>query len=154
MIDGSMPNDPKKTRFDENNYRIWRDVVLPVPSDPSEKIDVRKIKCPILLVNGDDDQNTPAVEAAEDIAHMMRSGGNMHLLSTLTYPDTGHLIEPPYSPHFRATNFIVPTTKEKVIVLWGGQTKPHSDAQEDSWRKILAFLQHHLYSSTIPKARM
>nr|XP_020512032.1 bile acid-CoA:amino acid N-acyltransferase-like [Labrus bergylta] len=155
MIDGSLPNDPKKTRFDENNYRIWRDVVLPVPSDPSQKIDMRKIKCPMLLVNGDDDQNSPTVEAAEDIANMMRSGGNLHLLSTLTYPNTGHLIEPPYSPHFRATNFIIPTaTKEKVIVLWGGQSKPHSDAQEDSWRKILSFLQHHLCSSTIPKARM
>ncbi|XP_034529770.1 peroxisomal succinyl-coenzyme A thioesterase-like isoform X2 [Notolabrus celidotus] len=143
-----------KTRYDENNYYIWRDVRLPIPSDPAEKTDVRKIQCPMLLVNGDDDQNTPAVEAAEDIAQMMRSQGNLHLLSTLTYPDTGHLIEPPFSPHFRATNFIKPFIKEKVIVLWGGKTKAHSDAQEDSWRKILAFLQHHLYSSTTPKARL
>ncbi|CAJ1054548.1 peroxisomal succinyl-coenzyme A thioesterase-like isoform X2 [Xyrichtys novacula] len=143
-----------KARVDENNYRIWRDVRLPVPSDPSEKIDVRKITCPLLLVTGNDDQNTPSVEAAEDIAQMMSSSGRQHLLSTLTYPDTGHLIEPPYSPHFRATNFIKPTTKEKVIVLWGGRTKPHSDAQEDSWRKILAFLEQHLYSRTPPKARL
>lgn len=143
-----------KERFDENNYCIWRDARLPVPSDPSEKIDVRKIKCPMLLVCGDDDQNTPAVESAEDIADMMRSGGNLHLLSTLMYPDTGHLIEPPFSPHFRATNFIKPFNKEKVIVLWGGKTKPHSDAQEDSWRKILEFLQHHLYSSSTPKAKL
>ncbi|XP_060886411.1 bile acid-CoA:amino acid N-acyltransferase-like [Labrus mixtus] len=156
MIQRSLPNNlTKRAQFDENNYRIWRDVFLPIPSDPSQKIDMQKIKCPILLVNGDDDQNSPTVEAAEDIAQMMRSGGNLHLLSTLTYPNTGHLIEPPYSPHFRATKFITPTaTKEKVIVLWGGQTKPHSDAQEDSWRKILSFLQHHLYSSTIPEARM
>nr|XP_020512027.1 acyl-coenzyme A thioesterase 4-like [Labrus bergylta]XP_020512028.1 acyl-coenzyme A thioesterase 4-like [Labrus bergylta]XP_029137583.1 acyl-coenzyme A thioesterase 4-like [Labrus bergylta]XP_029137584.1 acyl-coenzyme A thioesterase 4-like [Labrus bergylta] len=154
MIDGSLPNDPKKLRFDENNYLIRRDVVLPVPSDPSQKIDVRNIKCPMLLVNGDDDQNSPTVEAAEDIGNMMRSGGNLHLLSTLTYPDTGHLIEPPYSPHFRATTVRAPRTKEKVMILWGGQTKPHSDAQEDSWRKILAYLHHHLYSSTTPKAKM
>ena len=32
-----------------------------------------------------------------------------------------------------------------VVMLWGGQTKPHADAQEDSWEKILAFLQQHLY---------
>ncbi|XP_041636232.1 peroxisomal succinyl-coenzyme A thioesterase-like [Cheilinus undulatus] len=153
-VHGTLRTDPDKTRYDENNYRIWRDTILPIPTDPSEKLDVRKIKCPMLLVIGDDDQNTPTVEAAEDMAKMMQSGGNLHLLSTLTYPNTGHLIEPPYSPHFRATNFIIPDTKEKAIVLWGGQTKPHSDAQEDAWRKILAFLQHHLYSSTIPRARM
>lgn len=146
-----------KTRFDENNYRIWRDVNLPVPSDPAKKLDVTKIKCPMLVIVGDDDQNTPTEEAAEDMAQMMESGGNRHLLSKFVYPDTGHLIEPPYSPHFRASNFIVPTRKEKVIVLWGGRTKPHSDAQEDSWRKILAFLQHHMHSSSsavLPRARM
>lgn len=41
-----------------------------------------------------------------------------------------------------------------AILMWGGTTKPHSDAQEDSWRKILAYLQHHLYSSPSPKAKM
>ncbi|XP_061571256.1 leucine-rich repeat-containing protein 18-like [Cololabis saira] len=39
-------------------------------------------------------------------------------------------------------------TKEQesygVIVLWGGETKAHSDAQEDSWKKILSFLQQHI----------
>ncbi|XP_041637031.1 peroxisomal succinyl-coenzyme A thioesterase-like [Cheilinus undulatus] len=141
-----------KIQMDENNHQITRYMRLPIPSDPSKKTAVQNIKCPVLLVNGDDDQNCPAVEAAEDMAQMMQAGGNLHLLSTLTYPNTGHLIEPPYSPHFRATNFIVPIVNQKATMLWGGQTKPHSDAQEDSWRKILAFLQHHLYS--VPKARM
>lgn len=35
----------------------------------------------------------------------MNAAGNGHLLSRVLYPDTGHLIEPPYSPHFRASNF-------------------------------------------------
>ncbi|XP_041636845.1 peroxisomal succinyl-coenzyme A thioesterase-like [Cheilinus undulatus] len=141
-------------RFDENNCQISRFMRLPIPSDPSEKMAVQKIKCPVLLVNGDDDQHLPTVEATEDMAQMMQTGGNLHLLSTPTYPNTGHLIEPPYSPHFRATNFIVPDTKQKATMLWGGQPKPHSDAQEDSWKKILAFLRHHLYSDTAAKARM
>lgn len=47
------------------------------------------------------------------IAEMMRAAGKEHLLTRLEYPDTGHLIEPPFSPHFRATNFIVNLTKEK-----------------------------------------
>ncbi|XP_067437482.1 peroxisomal succinyl-coenzyme A thioesterase-like [Thunnus thynnus] len=143
-----------KVRVDENDHQIWRDVTLPITSDLSRKVDVRKINCPVLLVSGHDDQNIPAVESAEDVAQMMHTAGKDHLLTRLHYPDTGHVIEPPYSPHFRATNFIIESTKAKAILLMGGQTKPHSDAQEDSWRKILAFLQQHLYSTSIPKAKM
>lgn len=36
-----------------------------------------------------------------------------------------------------------------VLLLWGGQTKAHSQAQEDSWNKILAFLEQNLYSNTV-----
>lgn len=44
---------------------------------------------------------------------MMRSVGKEHLLTRLEYPDAGHLIEPPYSPHFRATNFMWDYKKAK-----------------------------------------
>ncbi|XP_035852230.1 peroxisomal succinyl-coenzyme A thioesterase-like [Sander lucioperca] len=109
----------------------------------SSIIKVGRINCPVMVVNSHDDQNMATVESSEDMAQMMRAAGNLHLLTRLYYPDAGHLIEPPYTPHFRATKF-VKDTKEKVILLWGGQTKPHSDAQEDSWKKILAFLEQNL----------
>uniref|UniRef100_I3KNF8 Acyl-CoA thioesterase 15 n=1 Tax=Oreochromis niloticus TaxID=8128 RepID=I3KNF8_ORENI len=115
---------------------------------------VGRINCPMLLVNGCDDQNWPTVETAEEVARLLREGGKEHLLSRLAYPGAGHLIEPPFSPHFRATKFIILNSKEKVILLWGGHTKPHSDAQEDSWRKILSFLQLHLYHSPSVKANL
>ncbi|KAK2882946.1 peroxisomal succinyl-coenzyme A thioesterase-like isoform X2 [Channa argus] len=136
-----------KVRLDKNNYQIWRGIGLAILSDPTKKVDVMKINCPMLLVNGHDDQNWSSTESAEDINHMMRAEGKEHLLTRLEYPDTGHLIEPPFSPHFRATKFIMNTRKEKTILLWGGQTKPHADAQEHSWRNILTFLQQHLYGS-------
>ncbi|KAM9845600.1 peroxisomal succinyl-coenzyme A thioesterase-like isoform 2-T2 [Aulostomus maculatus] len=56
----------RKVRVDENNHQIWRDIGLPISSDPSKKLDVRRINCPVLLVNGLDDQNHATVEAAED----------------------------------------------------------------------------------------
>ncbi|KAI5607006.1 peroxisomal acyl-CoA thioesterase 2b like 3 [Silurus asotus] len=77
---------------------------------------------------------------------MMEHAGNSRLLTVLSYPGTGHLIEPPYSPHCRASNFMLAESRTKVVVLWGGQTEPHSRAQEDSWHKTLAFLEQHLYS--------
>ncbi|XP_040004924.1 peroxisomal succinyl-coenzyme A thioesterase-like [Xiphias gladius] len=153
-VQNEIAKNSDKLRVDENNHQIWRDMGLAVIRDPSNKVDVGEINCPILLVNGNDDQNWPTLEVAEDIAQRMRAAGKEHLLTRLAYPNTGHLIEPPFSPHFRATNFIVNSTREKVILLWGGQTKPHSDAQEDSWKKILSFLQQHLYCSPRPKAQL
>ncbi|KAJ8373661.1 hypothetical protein SKAU_G00042410 [Synaphobranchus kaupii] len=130
---------------DENNHAIWRNSILPIPDDPSQKMNVGKIKCPIMLIVGLDDQNWASAECAEDMERMMKEAGNSHLLTVLSYPEAGHLIEPPFTPLIRSSNFIVQTTREKVILLWGGQPKPHADAQEDSWRKTLQFLQTHLY---------
>lgn len=44
---------------------------------------------------------------------MMERAGNSHLLTVLSYPGAGHLIEPPYSPHCRASNYIMTETRKK-----------------------------------------
>ncbi|KAG7244123.1 hypothetical protein INR49_004869 [Caranx melampygus] len=137
-----------KMRVDENNHVIWRDIGLFLLSNPSNNLNVGKINCPVLLVNGCDDQNWPSVESAEDVNCSADACCRQGAPPDQTgLPNAGHLIEPPYSPHFRATNFIELRTKKKVVMLWGGQTKPHSDAQEDSWRKILSFLHLHIQAS-------
>uniref|UniRef100_A0A672YUP6 Acyl-CoA thioesterase 19 n=1 Tax=Sphaeramia orbicularis TaxID=375764 RepID=A0A672YUP6_9TELE len=128
-------------RFTEEKQAIYRDLLLPVPTDPGMKLDVGRLQCPLLLIVGEDDQNWAAPESAQDIKEMMEQAGNSHLLTLLSYPNTGHLIEPPYSPHARASRF-----KSVVVVLWGGDTVAHSRAQEDAWRKTLAFLRENLYS--------
>ncbi|XP_061571285.1 peroxisomal succinyl-coenzyme A thioesterase-like [Cololabis saira] len=149
-----IPAKFRKMRVDENNCHIWRDVGLALLEEPSLKVDVRKINCPMLLLNGCDDQNWPSVEAADDIYKMMRAAGKEHLVAKVDYPGAGHLIEPPFSPQFRATSFGALGAEEKVIVLWGGETKAHSDAQEDSWKKILSFLQQHMYRNPSTKSKM
>ncbi|XP_053506184.1 peroxisomal succinyl-coenzyme A thioesterase [Ictalurus furcatus] len=135
-----------------DNQVIWRDIILPIPTDPAEKVDVGLIRCPLLLVVGDDDQNWASLESAEDMERITEKAGNRHLLKILIYPGAGHLIEPPYTPHHRASNFMV-AGKEKVIMLWGGQTRLHAYAQEDSWEKILDFLRQHLCYAG-PQARL
>ncbi|TRY59734.1 hypothetical protein DNTS_026822 [Danionella cerebrum] len=104
----------------EHNHTVQRGRILPIPADPSLKVDIEL---------------------------MMKKAGNRHLLTVLTYPGAGHLIEPPYTPHFRATNFLQRDMKKKIVMLWGGHTKPHAVAQEDAWEKILAFLNQQLYFS-------
>ncbi|MBN3298397.1 ACOT3 thioesterase, partial [Amia calva] len=146
-IEAEMQKNSDKFRFDENNRLITRDMFLPIPTDPSKKVDMGRIKYPLLLIFGEDDQSWPTAESAEDMEKMMEAAGNRHLLTTLSYPGAGHLIEPPYSPHARFSNFMVAQIKRNIIVLWGGETKLHCYAQEDSWQKILAFLDQQLYHS-------
>lgn len=158
-IDGSVEQmmayfkeNAGKTRINEENEMIWRDLLLPIPTDPTLKVDVGRLQYPLLLVVGEDDQNWPASESAQDIRKMMESAGNSHLLTVLSYPNTGHLIEPPYTPHFRVSAFRSVDVREKVMALWGGETVAHSRAQEDAWRKTLVFLRENLYGGTNPGA--
>ncbi|KAI1882144.1 hypothetical protein AGOR_G00247650 [Albula goreensis] len=135
-----------KTRYNEEKQVIWRDLILPIPSDPKKKIDVGQIKCPLALIVGGDDQNWPAPESAVDIEKVMKDAGNSHLLTTLSYPMAGHLFEPPFAPLCR-TSIFIGKDKEEAHVLWGGETEAHAHAQQHSWWKILSFLEQHLHSS-------
>lgn len=135
------------TRINENGEVIWHDLLLPFPEDPAFKVDMGRLRCPLLFIAGEDDQNWPAYESALDIKQMMEKAGNSHLLTTLIYPNTGHLIEPPYTPHTRTSLFRSIKIREILMVLWGGETAAHSRAQEDAWRKTLVFLRQHLYDT-------
>ncbi|XP_044048876.1 peroxisomal succinyl-coenzyme A thioesterase-like isoform X2 [Siniperca chuatsi] len=141
-------------RFNEENEAICRDILLPIPTDPAFKVDMGRLQCPLLLVIGEDDQNWPVYKSAMDIKEMMEQAGNSHLLTILSYPNTGHLIEPPYMPHTRSSVFKSSSTMERTIVLWGGEMGPHSRAQQDAWRKILAFLGKNLYGGGNPVATL
>ncbi|XP_008298949.1 acyl-coenzyme A thioesterase 4-like, partial [Stegastes partitus] len=140
-----MHKNSEKTRFSEKNEMIWRDLLLPIPTDPSLKVDVGRLQCPLMLVACEDDQNWPAPESAKDMKEMMERAGNSHLLTVLSYPKAGHLIEPPYTPHARVSMFKTVGKREKLMVLWGGETVEHSRAQEDAWRKMLVFLTENLF---------
>lgn len=156
-VDGSVEEilkyfkkNAEKIRFNEENEVIWRDLLLPIPTDPLLKADVGQLQCPQLLVVGEDDQNWPAPESALDIKETMEQAGNSHLLTVLSYPNAGHLIEPPYTPHARSSTFRTVELNQKVMCLWGGQTAEHSLAQEDAWKKILVFLRENLYGTRTP----
>ncbi|KAG7219670.1 hypothetical protein INR49_018916, partial [Caranx melampygus] len=86
------------------------------------------------------------------IKEMMERAGNSHLLTVLSYPNAGHLIEPPYTPHARASTFRTVNQRQKMMALWGGETVAHSRAQEDAWRKTLVFLRENLYGGRNPGA--
>ncbi|XP_064417181.1 peroxisomal succinyl-coenzyme A thioesterase-like [Latimeria chalumnae] len=154
---GFLLSQTEKIKLDENDHMIWKYIFLPIPEDPSRKVAVGKLQCPLLLVSGEDDCNVPALESAEDIQKMMEAAGNIHLLTSVSYPGTGHLIEPPYCPHASFSKMTIPSQNKKVVMRWGGETKLHTRAQEDSWKKILEFLRQHLIpdqSATLKRSKL
>ncbi|KAI3370577.1 hypothetical protein L3Q82_007146 [Scortum barcoo] len=159
-VDGTLKHilgffkiNAEKTRISKENEMIWRDLLLPIPTDLALKVDMGRIQCPVMLVVGEDDQNWPASESAQDIKKMMEQAGNSHLLTILSYPNAGHLIEPPYTPHFRSSAFKTVEEQQKVMALWGGEMVAHSRAQEDAWRKTLTFLRENLYGGKNPDSQ-
>uniref|UniRef100_A0A672YD03 Acyl-CoA thioesterase 19 n=1 Tax=Sphaeramia orbicularis TaxID=375764 RepID=A0A672YD03_9TELE len=157
-VDGSVADliaycqkNEAKIRINTDNQLIGRDLLLPIPTDPTMKVDVGRVQCPLLLIVGEDDQNWPVYESAQDMKEMMERSGNSHLLTILLYPKTGHLIKPPYAPH-SGVSTLTYTTGKTVINLWGGEMVPHCRAQEDAWRKILVFLRENLYVNNYAKS--
>ena len=130
--------DASKAKITADEALIFRDC-FPVHNldklDPSVIIPVEKIDCPMLIVCGENDENVAAAEAAQEILKSMNSHGKSSLCSVLSYPGTGHLIEPPFAPHCYASYH----KSFKTTLAWGGNAKDHSLAQEDSWQKILEF---------------
>ncbi|XP_072122176.1 acyl-coenzyme A amino acid N-acyltransferase 1-like [Mobula birostris] len=112
-------------------------------SDPNENqksiIPLEKAEGHILFVVGEDDKILNSKLFAEEaIKRLNTHGKNNYKL--LSYPGTGHHIEPPCSPYC----FAVIDRFLGHPVLSGGEPIKHCYAQEDSWRKIQEFLHLHL----------
>lgn len=91
-----------------------------------------------LLIHSGDDPTTPTCHFEAIIERLKVHGKTNYEL--LFYPKAGHLIEPPYTPHCRVCY-------AKIIgdlMLYGGETKAHSIAQEHSWSRLLSFLREEL----------
>uniref|UniRef100_H3BYM3 BAAT/Acyl-CoA thioester hydrolase C-terminal domain-containing protein n=1 Tax=Tetraodon nigroviridis TaxID=99883 RepID=H3BYM3_TETNG len=105
---------------------------------------VENIDCPLLFIVSEDDLSCASEENADLIEEALTAAGKSHLFTRLSYPGAGHLIEPPYTPNSRAS--LWSTKPKKLITRWGGHPGPHAAAQEDSWAKILDFMELNLRS--------
>ncbi|XP_028262920.1 bile acid-CoA:amino acid N-acyltransferase-like isoform X3 [Parambassis ranga] len=128
--------------FDDQGYVSFRKVSLPSNLFNGSLVKTENLTCPLMYIVGEDDQSASSKENADLIEETLRSVGKSHLFTRLSYPGAGHLIEPPYSPNSRASLWSV--KPKKLVTLWGGHLAPHAAAQEDSWRKILEFLESNL----------
>ncbi|XP_061688705.1 peroxisomal succinyl-coenzyme A thioesterase-like [Syngnathoides biaculeatus] len=126
----------------EARYLSFTEMSLPTNYSPGTQVKMENLACPLMYILGEDDQNSPSTENSNLIEDLLKKAGKSHLYTCLSYPGAGHLIETPCTPHARMSMWKV--KPEKVFALWGGDIAPHAAAQQDSWKKILTFLDKHL----------
>ncbi|KAK7104520.1 acyl-coenzyme A thioesterase 5-like [Littorina saxatilis] len=95
----------------------------------------------LTLISDDDGQYHPHVG---DMHKKLYPEDRCHLIEVVHYPGAGHLLEPLYTPHCRTC--YNPFFGQDL--LWGGYVKEHAIAQEDSWQRILNFMNKYLPSSS------
>ncbi|EFB26998.1 hypothetical protein PANDA_002650, partial [Ailuropoda melanoleuca] len=102
-------------------------------------IPIEKAQGPILFIVGQDDHNWRSELYAQIASERLQAHGK-EKPEIISYPGTGHYIEPPYFP-------LCPASVTKLLnkpIIWGGEPRAHSRAQEDAWKQILTFFCKHL----------
>lgn len=102
-------------------------------------IPIEKAQGPILFIVGQDDHNWRSELLAQIASERLQAHGKKKP-QIISYPGTGHYIEPPYFPICPASLNIL----AKKPVIWGGEPRAHSRAQVDAWKHILTFFSTHL----------
>ena len=97
----------------------------------------KKKNVSFMMITGLDDKCLDAGYMAYAFERLLKDNNHPNFC-VLKYPSAGHLIEPPYGPCNSTTRF------RGSVMDWGGSPQPHAFAQEDSWFKMLNFLQTNL----------
>jgi dienelactone hydrolase len=117
---------------------------MPPPgrSDPIDaqraEIQVEHIHGPILLVSGKDDGVWPSAESAAKIVARLQQHHFSFPSESLVYDHTGHGIARPYTPTTNLNGRRNPRSGR--LVNRGGTPSGTAKAREDSWAKMLAFV--------------
>jgi dienelactone hydrolase len=103
-------------------------------------IPVEKIRGPVLLISGSDDQVWPSGEMSRMIMERLAANGFPYPFEHLCCDSAGHSFRGPYSP---AT--VVHTNHPGIPgeILLGGSPAANARGQRESWEKTIAFLNRH-----------
>ncbi len=106
-------------------------------------IPVEKTNGPVLLISAQDDALWPSTHFCELVTQRLDRYSFPHVYQHLNYKGAGHMINFPYLP---TTANEALQSNSGVTLAYGGNAQDTAFAAEDSWRKVLAFLEQHLLS--------
>ncbi|AWP03051.1 putative acyl-coenzyme A thioesterase 4-like [Scophthalmus maximus] len=96
-------NDQKYWTYDDQGVVTFKEVSLPANLYPGSIAKIENLTCPLMYIEGRDDLNAASTENANLVEETLRAADKSHLLTRLSYPGAGHLIEPPYTPNSRVS---------------------------------------------------
>jgi dienelactone hydrolase len=107
------------------------------------EIPVERIGGPLLMFSGKDDQVWPSDVFAERVVARLKAHRFTHPVEHYSYEHAGHWMARPYLPTSDVRKVqIHPVTKHPN--MFGGTPEGQARANEDSWEKLLSFLDRHL----------
>jgi dienelactone hydrolase len=104
-------------------------------------IPVERMRGPALLISGGDDRVWPAARMAEMIVERLRPLGIGHRIEHVNYPHAGHSLRYPSIP---TTARMSRSRGMRFPILFGGTAVADAHAQEDAWRRSIAFFAKNL----------
>ena len=105
-------------------------------------IPVERIRGPILLMSGEDDQLWPSARFAEIAVQRLEAAGFSYPFEHLRYPDAGHFAVLP--PNLPARTDVARHPLVPMALAFGGTPRGNAAASADLWPRIVAFLRRHL----------
>jgi dienelactone hydrolase len=107
------------------------------------EIAVERIGGPLLLFSGKDDQVWPSDLFAARVVERLKAHRFAHPVEHYNYENAGHMMTRPYVPTSDVREVRNhPVTKRPN--MFGGTPEGQARANEDSWQKLLAFLDRYL----------
>ena len=99
-------------------------------------IAVERIRGPLMLVSGEDDQMWPSTRMADAIVARLTAHGRSFEYSHFSYAGAGHFSGPPsFNAHVGGGSFDL-----------GGAAEANAAARNDSWPRVIDFLRRSLAS--------
>jgi dienelactone hydrolase len=115
-------------------------------------IEVERIRGPVLVISGSDDQLWPSDEFAGRVMARLREHGHPYQDQWLRYPGAGHFVCFPY-----ALPTLPPMTRmspaPRMVIDFGGTAAANARSATESWARIRAFLAEHLAAAS-PRAQL
>ncbi|RXG61773.1 hypothetical protein Avbf_15659 [Armadillidium vulgare] len=128
-----------KVKFEEADLVSTFDVAADPSTCPECQIPIEEADTHFLLLCSKDDKSGNIEKEHDRILSILESRGKDNC-ELIKYEGAGHLLEPPYAPFARATFHPI----FKINRLWGGNAFQHTQASEDSWRRIQEFIRKYI----------
>ncbi|XP_033371117.1 acyl-coenzyme A thioesterase 1-like [Parus major] len=102
-------------------------------------IPLEKAEAQFLFVLGQDDHVVKSEHYATEVCKLLQAQGKENF-QILSYPGTGHCIDPPFFPLYRIGSH--PVFHKRAVL--GGELRAYSKAQVHAWSQIQAFFKKYL----------